>query len=198
MNDKFTVLIDFDDVLADLLGAWVKWINKSFGTTVEKENIKKWDIKAYFPDLTNVEIFSPLSQIDFWETVEPNCGAVEFISRLILDDIKFKIVTASHYSTIQPKIQGVLFKYFQCRGNPIITWDDIIVCSEKQLIKGNILIDDGIHNLVNGEYAKILFTAPHNENIDINESNVLRANNFKEVYSYIEKIKAGKEVIFYD
>ena len=34
----------------------------------------------------------------------------------------------------------------------LLTWDQVIVTSRKQLIRGDVLIDDGIHNLEGGQY----------------------------------------------
>ena len=42
---KLTVLIDMDDVIEDLLGAWVQALNTKFGTDVKAEDISSWEIK---------------------------------------------------------------------------------------------------------------------------------------------------------
>lgn len=39
-------------------------------------------------------------------------------------------------------MEDLLFRWF-----PFITWDQVIITSRKQFIKGDVLIDDGIHNL---------------------------------------------------
>lgn len=35
---KLTILIDMDDTLEDLLGAWVSYLNTQYGTNVHKED----------------------------------------------------------------------------------------------------------------------------------------------------------------
>lgn len=54
-------------------------------------------------------------------------------------------------------MDNVLFRYF-----PMFTWDDVIITAHKQLINGDVLVDDGVHNLVGGSYEKLLMDAPHN------------------------------------
>ena len=43
---KLTILIDMDDTLEDLLGAWVSYLNTQYGTNVHKEDIRQWDISC--------------------------------------------------------------------------------------------------------------------------------------------------------
>ena len=52
-----------------------------------------------------------------------------------------------------------LFKYCPC-----LTWHQVIITSKKKLIRADVLIDDGVHNLEGGPYVKTLMTAPHNRN----------------------------------
>ena len=55
------------------------------------------------------------------------------------------------------------------------------------MISGDILIDDGVHNL-GGKYMGMLFTANHNRTVsddELSELNAVRVNNWKEVYELI-------------
>lgn len=51
-------------------------------------------------------------------------------------------------------MEKVILKYF-----PFLSWKNVIITSSKKMIKGDVLIDDGIHNLLDGDYKKILMTA---------------------------------------
>ncbi len=93
------------------------------------------------------------------------------------------IVTASTYVTIKAKAEKVLFRYF-----PFLTWDDVIVTSRKQLINGDVLVDDGVHNHYGGSYRKILMDAMHNQGIDESEIGAVRVMNWDEAYIEICKI----------
>lgn len=100
-----------------------------------------------------------------WKRVTPLPGAVEYLKRLIDDGHKVVIVTASHQNTVAMKLNNVLFRYF-----PYLTTSDVIITSQKQLVCGDVMIDDAPHNLVGGNYYGILVTAPHNRAYDA-ESN---------------------------
>ena len=102
---------------------------------------------------------------------------------MIEDGHDVLIVTASTYVTIRAKAEKVLFKYF-----PFLTWDDVIVTSRKQLINGDVLIDDGVHNHYGGSYRKILMDAIHNRGIDASVLGSVRVMNWDEAYIEVCKI----------
>ena len=139
-----TILVDMDDTIESLASAWVDYLNARHGTTTKLTDITGWDISKAFPTLTNEQVYAPLFEDD--------------LQKLIADGHKVLIVTTSNYHTLASKMERVLFKYF-----PFLTWNDVIITSHKQLVNGDVLIDDGTHNLEGGNYFKILMTAQHNK-----------------------------------
>ena len=57
------------------------------------------------------------------------------------------------------------------------------------MIRGDVLIDDGVHNLEGGAYAKILMTAPHNRNYDAEGNGMVRVHNWTQVEEAVRKIE---------
>ena len=92
---KLTILIDMDDTLEDLLGAWVSYLNTQYGTNVHKEDIRQWDISVAFPSLSKTQVYEPILLDDFWKTVQPKDGAVGVVQKLISDGHRIYVVTAS-------------------------------------------------------------------------------------------------------
>ena len=78
----------------------------------------------------------------------------------------------------------VLFKYF-----PFIGWDHVIVAADKAMIRGDIMIDDAPHNLIDGDYDKILFTAQHNKNFIESDYGMFRADDWQQVYDIIRNLQ---------
>ncbi|NES53370.1 5'-3'-deoxyribonucleotidase, partial [Escherichia coli] len=60
---------------------------------------------------------------------------------------------------------------------PFIPHSNVVLCGNKNIIKADIMIDDGIHNLESFEGMKILFDAPHNRN----ENRFIRVMNWEEI-----------------
>lgn len=174
---RLTILVDMDDTIVNILDAWVEWLNRSFGTAVNPDEVTQWDMTKSFPTLTPEQIYSPLLCDDFWYRVMPIEGAQEALKQLIDDGHKIFIVTSSTYQTLRSKMEVALFGYF-----PFLSWKDVIVARYKQIIKGDVLVDDGAHNLENGEYLKVLMSAPHNKEYDAETNGMIRVKNWEDAY----------------
>lgn len=182
-----TILIDIDDTIEDLLAAWCKWLNDLYGLNVKPDEITEWDMRKFFPNLTKKQVFEPLHNEEFWDLVKPKDGAVEYLKKLIDDGFKVYLCTSTDYRNVKVKFEKVIQKYF-----PYISWKQVIVASDKQMIRGDFMVDDGIHNLEGGIYRKILMNVPHNKSYNAEENGMFRANNWEQIYSYI------KSVVFYE
>ena len=90
------------------------------------------------------------------------------------------MVTASDYRTCKPKVDRLLELF------PFLDWKHIIITNNKQMVRGDILIDDGPHNLVGGDYFKILFARPHNHSFDAASTGILRLYTWEEIYFAIQ------------
>ena len=175
------ILIDMDDTIEHLLVPWLEYLNRRHGKNVKESDVVSWNMHDSYPDLTDEQIYSPLNEDEFWDTVTPIDGAVEAVERLIKKGHQVYIVTATPYQSVQAKMERVLFRYF-----PFITWEQVIITSRKQMIRGDVLIDDGIHNLEGGDYKKIMFTAPHNRHYDAEANGMIRVNTWDEVVRIID------------
>lgn len=158
-DKKLTILVDMDDTIENLLVHWVAMLNELYGTSVDVENVRSWFLQEAFPELTQEQVYAPLKTDELWLRVTPKPDAQEYLKRLRDDGHEIFITTSSAYQTVPVKMERVLFRYF-----PGITWSQVILASTKQMIRGDVMVDDGPHNLEYGAYYKILMDAPHNRN----------------------------------
>ena len=178
------ILIDMDDTIEQLLRAWLDGVNRRYGRSVAYDDITDWDVSAPYPGLTREQVYAIPDEPGFWGTVRPIEGAAEVIKRFMDAGHEVYIVTATHYVSIPEKMDDLLFRWF-----PFISWDQVIITSHKQMIKGDVLIDDGIHNLEGGDYIKILMTAPHNRCYDAEANGMIRAGNWAEIEGIISDLE---------
>ena len=159
------LLFDMDDVLENLSYVWVEWLNNKYGLNVERESMREWEIYKYFPTLSREQIYEPFALEEFWDTVTPLDGAVNTLEQLIREGHNIFIVTSTNYRNIRIKMDRVLFKHF-----PFLTWDNVIVTNHKELVRGDILFDDGLHNLsvpqFSSDMIRVVFDAPWNRGGD--------------------------------
>ncbi|MBP5225131.1 MAG: NUDIX domain-containing protein [Lachnospiraceae bacterium] len=178
-----TILIDMDDTIEQLLEAWIRCTNERYGRHSTVEDVKSWNVTEAFPGLTKREVYGIPDEPGFWGKVEPVPGAVEGVRKLIEEGHEVYIVTATQYESLAEKMSDLLFKYF-----PFIEWDHVIITKRKQMIRGDVLIDDGPHNLEGGDYEKILVDAPHNRTYDAEANGMIRVHGWDEILKAVDDI----------
>ena len=181
------ILVDMDDTIEQLLDAWVRAVNLRYGYSVTYDEVQTWDVSTAFPGLTRDQVYAIPMEPDFWRTVQPIPGAAEALRRLMDAGHEVYIVTATEFEVVPEKMNELLFRYF-----PFLRRDQVIITCRKQLIRGDVLIDDGIHNLEGGSYCKLLMTAPHNRYYDAEANGMIRVNNWAEAEAAIQAIAGQK------
>lgn len=183
MKHCFTICIDMDDTIENLLEAWLAWLNTKYNYNVKPEQVVVWGMEAHYPELTYAQIFEPLKQKEFWKTVKPKTDAIEYLNKLVLEHQDIYIVTSAKYNTVYPKVKEVLLKYF-----PMIDHHNIITIYNKQMLKCDIMIDDNVNNLIGGDYYKLLFNAPYNQIFPESAWDVKRVNSWEQIYNIIHTL----------
>ena len=112
-------------------------------------------------------------------------NAQEVLKRIIDDGHIVRVVTASHYNTVAPKMKWLLNAY------PYLNWSDVIIASDKRLICGDVMIDDGVHNLEATKCKKLLFDRHTNRKYDAEANGIVRVKNWDEIYKHISNIAGG-------
>lgn len=182
------ILLDFDEVINTMTHHWVNTLNCVYGTSVNFDDVNEWDMHKAFPTLTEDEIYNPLHLQTFWNGVEIMPGAREGIQTLLTQGHEIYIVTSAHPDTIKWKAEWLQ------RELPEIPWSNVIVANNKSLIEGDILVDDGLHNLYEGSYIKVLFDKPWNRNVDKSKLTdiIHRVHNWDEIIKLIEELNKIK------
>lgn len=185
-----TILIDVDDTVHFLLKAWVEYLNKKYDQSVDWMLIRELDITKAYPTLRYSEIYGALQDPELWDMVEPIPFAAGVIDELKKEGHTIYFVTSSYFKTIPEKFSRTIFKYF-----PMIDWEHVIVATNKQMIRGDVLIDDGPHNLEGGDFAKILVSSPHNFDYPAEEHGMVRASSWFDIYNEIQKLNGSSKRI---
>ena len=178
-----TILVDMDDVIEQLVEAWVRGVNETYGTKANYEDVTDWNVAKAFPTLTREQVYEIPMRPGFWQTVEPKPGAAEVLKRWMDAGHEVFIVTATQFASVPEKINGFLFGHF-----PFLTPEQVIITLKKQMIRGDVLIDDGVHNLTGGDYKKILMTMPHNKNYDAEKNGMIRVNDWAEAEKAVNEL----------
>lgn len=181
---RLTVLVDMDDVLCNTLETLILFLNTKYGTEVRLEDATEWELGNLFPALSSKQIYEPLTTQAFWDCVNPTPEARTYIERIQNEGNDVYVLTASHPSTIRMKYESVLKHFF-----PSLEWKNVIVCSSKHLVHGDVLIDDYINNLNKSVGCNILFEMPHNKDKSRNDVCFKRASKWSDVYDIVHELQ---------
>lgn len=156
---KVTLLIDQDDVLAEYIAGVIENFNKKYSTKFTVEDCRSWDLHAIF----GKEIETIMHEPELFRSLRPTRYALEVFERLYKSGLfDIYIVTAANPRAVEAKYEWIK------RYLPFLPQNRIIVCSSKFMIKGDYLLDDGMHNIEDFAQAggkPIVFERPHNVGI---------------------------------
>lgn len=122
-------------------------------------------------------------------TLMPDCYEV---LKKLQDEYGYEIYILSKCTAMEgEELSGKIFcdKYNWILKNlPFIKPNNIIFTGSKQVIFGDIMIDDRLDNL-NGKFkTKILFDSYHNKKYseeELAQKNIIRLNNWKEIFKFL-------------
>lgn len=176
------ILCDLDNVLNDLTEVWIWWLNYKYNLTYTIEDLKEYDMRKTFTSLTESQIYEPLYDEIFWLRLSPQPDSKKYLKQLIDDGHEIFIATASHHKTVAIKVQWLL-NYF-----PFVKTENIIIAHNKQMINGDILIDDWQDNIIGGNYHGILLDYPWNRDVDLSHDVCIRRKSWQGIYNTINEL----------
>lgn len=186
-EEMMRILVDMDDTIERLLEELVRRTNRKYHQQVSVENVTDWDMAPAFQGVTKRQILDRMYEPGFWKSVRPVPGAAEALKHFMDEGHEVYIVTATEMEHVTDKMRDLLFRCF-----PFLSWDQVIITSHKQMIQGDVLIDDGIHNLEGGTYQKILFTAPYNRDYDAEANDMIRVSGWDEIIRIIDGMEGSE------
>lgn len=164
------ILVDMDGVLADVYSQFLKLEFQETGKQRSFEDTYGKTEDEAFPYYDK-----HVRSEGFFGTAPIIDGSVEGLKYL---NDKYEVIILSS-ATEFPK--SLYEKEMWLNINfPFITWQQMIFCGRKDVVSGDVMIDDHPKNLNSFQGEKIIFTQPHNINITMPDC--------KRVYSWSEII----------
>lgn len=146
------IILDCDDVLYRTNEAALERLNKEHGTSYVLDNITKWG--AISPELDRRMKY--FQEPEFIQDVPVYEGAVDFVSTLS-GFCKVILATSVDKRCAQARVHAIL------RDFPMIREENIYICDTKSHLRGDIMLDDGYHNIkCSAARIPVLFERPWN------------------------------------
>ena len=167
-----TLFVDMDEVIADTYNAHIELYNREFDGCLTKEICMGSEVWQKVEEAHQQSIRDHARTKGFFRALKPIAD-----SQIVLKQLseKYDVYIASAAmqfpNSLEEKSEW-LDEHFN-----FIPWQKRILCGDKHILKGDILIDDRSYNLNNFQGRTLLFTSPHN----INSNGFERVDNWLEV-----------------
>lgn len=185
---KLILGFDLDGVVVDSPQSVVRYVNERLDLNLTMNDFKTYCMEDALPDKYRWIISSAFRDSEMWKSVKLINGAYEVIKKLYEEDYEIWFVTSSLPQNLRKKINH-LQRCLDFLPKDYV-WRHTINTQNKQLIRLDVLVDDGLFNLI-GErtYWSICFDMPYNQTDDASISKFYRAYNWHDVYGYIKGIE---------
>ena len=166
------LFVDMDEVMADTYGAHVEIYNRDYEECLTLETCLGKEVWQTVPEHRQTSIRNHARNRGFFRELKPIKDSQTTLKAL---SEKYEVYVASAAmqfpNSLEEKAEW-LDEYF-----PFIPWQRRILCGDKHILKGDILIDDRSYNLKNFTGRPLLFSSPHN----MNTKGLERVDNWQEV-----------------
>lgn len=171
-----TIALDLDSVLNNLEYKWMLTdYNNEYNDNLQLEDLIDWDVSKVVKPECGEKIYDFLARPSYFFNLSPKPMSQETTKELV-KKYEIYIVTAYSPFAVLDKVNWLALHF------PHIKQKNIIFCNSKGLIKTNILIDDGGHNILdyhnNGGNNPIVFDRPWNRHLP---NTFKRCKNWQEI-----------------
>lgn len=158
---SLTILADVDDVTCDLVPAWLARYNRDYGDTLVPDDIKNWTMTDWVSEACGDKIYDYLKDPTLYDEVRPVSGAIHGVDALRRAGHRVVFVTSASGEGMGAKLAWLIRYDFLPKHTYI--HPDYVVAHDKNLIRGDMLIDDRYSNVVGFSGIKALFRRPWND-----------------------------------
>lgn len=166
---KKRLIVDMDGVLSDIYSQYLSYEFKDLKIRQDLNSLNGIPEEEAF---INHSIY--INSEGFFLTANPIKESVVVLEKLNRNYDVFIVSSATQFPFSLGEKMKWLNQYF-----PYIHWKQVVLCGSKELISGDIMIDDHFKNLDTFNGKTFLFTQPHNAN-DLNNGHS-RVDNWAEI-----------------
>ena len=164
------IAVDMDGVLSDTVEQFIAWEERETGIRKSIEAIIGKPESEAFPNSGKY-----LYEENFFRAASVIKDSQEIVLRLNEKYEVFIVSAATEFPKSLTEKQDWLNEFF-----PFITWQQMVFCGSKEIVRADIMIDDHFKNLDSFTgHSSLLFTQPHNAYTDNGRHK--RVNNWQEI-----------------
>ena len=189
------IVLDQDEVLAQFVVKVLDRWNNENGTSFTRDQVNMWHLGATLGvsrsgESTESWLNRLMAEPGFFSDLKPVDGALDGINKL-LDDHNHDIVIATSISDGIKNAYDGKTEWIK-KNIPGFKMQNFMTISRKGLIDGDMLIDDGVHNIENwlkhNRKRPVVFDAPWNRDYNPPHPVIRIVGNWRDVLDIIDMI----------
>lgn len=152
-----TLFVDMDEVIADTYNAHIERYNRDFNETLTEAMCMGREVWQCVPEERQESIRKHATLEGFFIDLKPIKDSQQVLKEL---SHKYEVYIASAAMQFPNSLiekSDWLDEHFS-----FIHWKKRILCGDKHILHGDVLIDDRVVNLETFKGRSIMFTSPHN------------------------------------
>jgi len=165
MGTGLTVFVDIDGVLVDFCRSWLNRYNQDFGDALTVEQIVEWEVHKFVKPECGPRVYDYLYDPTLYDAAFPIPGSLEGIRLLRAAGYRVVFATSTAHGVFGRKLDWLLLHRY-IEQNPARFYPDYVEINDKSLLRGDVLIDDGWHNILMFQGIGILVDCPWNRAFD--------------------------------
>jgi len=154
-----TIFVDMDEVIADAYQHHIDLYNQEFGGSFEKNDCLGNEFWQCVPEQHWENVRKHTTRIGFFRDLKVIPQSQEVLRQLNEKHQVYIASAAMQFPDSLREKSDWLDEHF-----PFLPWQQRILCGDKHILKGHVLIDDRSYNLKHFDGRSIIFTSPHNTN----------------------------------
>lgn len=184
MKQKLKILCDVDNIIGNLCEAVLSVYNEDSGDDLKISDIHEYYIENFVKSQYKEGFKHYFLDKRVWKRMKYIDGCREYIAKIFNDghDIYFCTKTEMKNAPKKENYLQKTFPYLNIRKK-------LIVCPDKTMIRGDVLIDDCVSNFGGQKYS-IILDSPWNREFQVDRKTNFRAKSWKEIYNIINDISS--------
>jgi 5'(3')-deoxyribonucleotidase len=179
------ILCDIDSVMAQTMKHWLSIYNKKYFDNLIVEDVTLWDIDKVVKPSCGMAIYNIIKEPGFFYDLEPMPGMVKAIGELQAAGHEIILVSSSPRkgkTSAYDKVRWVE-KYL-----PDFNTEDIVFTHRKDVVSGDLMLDDAPHNIEAFPGLTCVFDQPWNRKVRSN----FRVSDWDQFTTLVDRISGVK------
>lgn len=175
--------VDCDNVINNLQETVVEIFNRRNGTQYTLDDFKYYDMEQCLSKEEALDMKAIYHEDGIYNFVNPISGASNALQKLMQNGHEVYIVTDSHPSIFEEKVNWIKYHF------SFIDDAHIICMKNKWMLRSDVMIEDNLNNLLSKPYYdRICFDYPWNRDVIDNVYGIYRCSNWNDIMATVHKI----------